>query len=224
MRTKLFIGAILTTAALSLGAAKQTSPTISGDYLEARSCDVYTGSCFANAEMGLTGKEAIMVWKVRQGTWRGTALDGLSVIAVIRTDDTLGDLRYQPRTGKAVLIIDANADAQQTAALTDLAKTKGGRLISEVAEIKTSTIEMTIGGCAKAGCSSVKASNLVNIATRCFGDKDHVCGNEETFYPPLTEAVAHPVFAELSSYQGTGLGVTWESVGKRSAFLGTFSL
>ena len=37
---------------------------ISGEYLEARSCDVWTGPCFANGEIGLSGKEAVLAWKV----------------------------------------------------------------------------------------------------------------------------------------------------------------
>src|SRR6185436_11614336 len=94
--------ALLTLAAASSFAGGAT-PAISGDYLEVRSCDVYTGPCFANSEMGLTGKEGIMVWSVRDGNWKGTSLEGLSVIAVVRTDGTLGDLHYQPRSGKAVL-------------------------------------------------------------------------------------------------------------------------
>src|SRR5713226_9930554 len=98
--------AILMVAMVSAQAAKPSVPAISGDYLEVRSCDVYTGPCFANAEMGLTGKEGILVWAVREGTWKGIRLDGLSVIAVVRTDGTLGDLRYEPRSGKAVLIVD----------------------------------------------------------------------------------------------------------------------
>lgn len=224
MKKNLLIVTTFAAAALSAFAGNQASPAISGDYLEVRSCDVYTGPCFANAEMGLTGKEGMLVWKVRQGLWRGTSLDGLSVIAVIQTDDTLGDMRYQPRIGKAVLIVDAKADAQQKVALADLAKTMAGKLISKVSEVKSSAIEMNVGGCAHSGCASVKASNLVNIATRCFGDKDHVCGNEETFYPPLVDATAIPAFTEVAAYHGTGLGLTWESVGKRSAFLGTFSL
>ena len=48
--------------------------TITGDYLEVRSCDVYTGPCFANSEMGLTGKEGILLWSVREGAWKGTEL------------------------------------------------------------------------------------------------------------------------------------------------------
>ena len=91
--------------------------TVSGDYLEVRTCDVYTGSCFANSEMGLTGKEAILLWSVREGKWNNTALDGLKVIAVVKTDQTMGDQRYQPRSGKAVLVVDAKANSEQREAL-----------------------------------------------------------------------------------------------------------
>ena len=38
---------------------------------------MWTGPCFANAEMGLAGKEAVMAWKVDQGSWNDVKLDGL---------------------------------------------------------------------------------------------------------------------------------------------------
>ena len=91
------------TAATSFGVSQ---PAIKGDYLEVRSCDIYTGPCFANAEMGTAGKEAMLVWSVKEGSWQGTSLDGLSVIAVVRTDATLGNVKYEPRSGKAVIIVD----------------------------------------------------------------------------------------------------------------------
>src|SRR5437899_535961 len=56
--------------------AGNQTPAISGDYLEVRSCDVYTGPCFANAEMNLTGKEGMLLWSVREGRWKGTKVDG----------------------------------------------------------------------------------------------------------------------------------------------------
>ena len=112
MKMKLSL-AFFSLAALAAFAGKSSEPTISGDYLEVRSCDVYTGPCFANAEMNVTGKEGIMVWSVREGNWQGTSLSGLSVIAVVCTDGTLGDVRYQPRAGRAVLIVDENANAAQ---------------------------------------------------------------------------------------------------------------
>src|SRR2546425_152785 len=142
MRMKMKLGvATLMVAAASILTAKQTAPAISGDYLEARSCDVYTGPCFANAEMGLSGKEGILVWSVRQGAWNGVPLDGLNVIAVVRADGTLGDLRYQPRRGKAVLVVDRMATAKQQAALIDLARSLAGGLILEVSEVKAASME-----------------------------------------------------------------------------------
>jgi len=216
--------AVVVLAAATAFAGKQSTPTISGDYLEVRSCDVYTGPCFANAEMGLTGKEGMLVWSVREGSWNGVKLDGLNVIAVVRTDGTLGDLRYQPRSGKAVLLVDMLATPKQREALVDLARSLAGGLINEVAEVKTASMEVAIGTCGNKGCASVKAGKLVQITTRCLGSKDHLCGNEETFYPPLTEVTgAYPVVTELASFDGTGLDLTWALVEKRSAFMGHFA-
>src|SRR5438034_2493046 len=112
MKMKLSL-AILALVALTGFASTQSAPTISGDYLEVRSCDVYTGPCFANAEMNLTGKEGMLLWSVREGSWNGVNLTGLNVMAVVRTDGTLGDLKYEPRSGEAVLIVDAKADGKQ---------------------------------------------------------------------------------------------------------------
>lgn len=225
MKAKYFLLVLfLTLTAGSILAARKSGPAISGGYLEVRSCDVYTGSCIANSEMGLAGKESIMVWTIREGAWKGLKLNGLSVIAVVRADGTLGDLRYQPRSGKAVLIVDAKANPEQREALADLACSMAGQLIGEVVNVVTSKMEVALGTCSKAGCASVKAGNLVEISTRCLGGKDHLCGNEETFYPPLTEVTdACPAFTELAAFHGNGLDVRWEAVGQRSAFLAAFS-
>ena len=40
-------------------AAPLHASTITGKYVEARTCDVWTGPCFANAEFDLTGKNAV---------------------------------------------------------------------------------------------------------------------------------------------------------------------
>jgi hypothetical protein len=214
--------AVLTAAAVVLP-AKPLPQGISGDYLEVRSCDVYTGSCFANAEMGLTGKEGILVWAIREGSWNGINLAGLNVIAVVRSDGTLGDLRYEPRSGKTVLIVDAKANSEQREALKDMACSLAGKLIKEVVDTKTSAMQISFATCNKAGCASVKAGNLVAISTRCLGGKDHLCGNEQVYYPPLTEVQgAYPAFTELAAYKGNGLNLTWESTGQRSAFLASF--
>ena len=70
----------------------------------------------------------------------------------------------------------------------------------------------------------LKAGNLAGIETRSIRPKDHLCGNEETFYQPLA-AMTHamPAVAELDQYNGPGLGVSWTVSGKRSAFVGSFA-
>ena len=215
---------ILALSTVASFAGNQT-PAISGDYLEVRSCDVYTGPCFANAEMNLTGKEGMLLWSVREGTWKGTKLDGLRVMAVVHTDATLGDINFQPRPGNAVLIVDSKANAKQKDALADFARTMGDKVISKVVAVRSAPIEARLGKCTAGGCASVKAGNLVEISTSCLGAKHDVCGNEDTYYPPLSKVEgAYPVFTDVATFNGEGLDVTWQISGKRSAFLASFAM
>ena len=73
---------------------------IKGDYIEARSADVYTGPCFANGEVGLVGNEAILAWKITRGDWKGTSLNGLGVVAVVKAHATLGDPYHSSLPGR----------------------------------------------------------------------------------------------------------------------------
>lgn len=222
MKTALTISVLALAAATAV--AGNITPTISGDYLEVRSCDVYTGSCFANSEMNLAGREGMMLWTVREGAWNGTRLNGLAVMAVIKADGTLGNLKYQPRSGKAVLIVDAKADAKQKDALADFARAMAGKLIAKVVSVDSAPIEARLATCSKLGCASVKAGDLVEISTSCLGSKHDICGNEETFYPPLAQVKgAYPVFTDVATFNGRGLNCTWQIAGKRSAFLASFS-
>src|SRR5437868_4059344 len=93
---------------------------ITGQYVEARTCDVWTAPCFANADVNLTGKHAVLAWKVDKGQLGDVNLDGLSIVAVVAASDTLGLEQTGP--AKAVLIVDAKANASQRAALQRLAQ------------------------------------------------------------------------------------------------------
>ena len=92
---------------------------ITGQYLEARTCDIWTGPCFANAEMYQNGNHAVIGWKIEKGTFSDVNLDGLSIVAVISATDTLGLDQTGP--AKAVLIVDKKADESQKEALVKLA-------------------------------------------------------------------------------------------------------
>ena len=90
---------------------------IRGDYVEARSADVYTGPCFANGEANQAGDLAVFGWSIGKGAWRGVSLDGLSVVGVVRASNTLGNVTDTPYPVKAVLIVDSRANARQALAL-----------------------------------------------------------------------------------------------------------
>jgi len=196
---------------------------IRGDYLETRSADVYTGQCFANGEVNLVGNEAILAWHIRSGGWDGVSLEGLKVAAAVRANGTLGDPYESPYPAKAVLLVDDQASAQQQAALAHFAQRMGGELLKNVAEVIPTQMELVVNP-EHHGGALLRAGRFAMIQTRGIGDQDHLCGNEVTFYPPLTETVhSMPAVALTDSYSGPGLGVTWDLHGKRSAFVGTFA-
>jgi len=77
---------------------------------------------------------------------------------------------------------------------------------------------------AQHGYTTVQAGNVVRLATRTLQSTDTICHNEEVYYPPLASHLEHsmPVVAQVSSYSGNQLGVTWNDSGRRSSFVGTF--
>jgi hypothetical protein len=203
--------------------AAASAQQIRGEYLETRSADVYTGQCFANGEVNLAGNEAILAWHVQSGTWDGVSLEGLSIAAAVRANGTLGDPYENPYPAKSVLLVDDQATPQQSAALINFVKHMGGELLNNVVQIMPVPMELAVSQ-EHHGSALFRAGQFATIQTRSLGEKDHLCGNEETYYPPLTQ-LAHsmPAVAVTDAYIGPGLGVPWDLHGKRSAFVGSFA-
>jgi len=198
---------------------------ISGDYIETRSADVWTGPCVANGEMNLAGDQAILAWRVSKGVWKGVSLDGLSVVAVVKASATLGDQFNNPLPAKAVLIVDEKACDDQQKALVEFAQSMSGDLLKNVVKLEVAPIKVEISGeGGHFGNTSVQAGNFAGIKTRAINPKDHLCGNEDIFYQPLAEMThSMPAVADLDQFVGDGLNVSWTVHGKRSAFVGTFA-
>jgi hypothetical protein len=199
------------------------SATVRGQYVEARTCDVFTGSCFANADTGLTGKNAALAWKVERGTVAGTKLDGLGVVAVVSVSETLGLKQTSP--GRAVVIVDAKATTAQRDALVKFVKAQAGGLVGEVVAVRSAPIDLTICHCDGEGCATLTAGP-VKVSTRCIdADHDKACGNETTLYPPLAKGVAAKAAVAVEhSFTGKDLNETWNDGGRRGAFVGTFAV
>ena len=199
------------------------SPAVRGMYVEARNCDVWTGPCFANADFNLTGKNAVMAWRVESGSVDGVKLDGLGIVAVVVGHNTLGLDQNGP--AKAVLIVDKRANAEQKAALVAMAKRQAKALLANVSAVQSGAIKLETCECKNNACAILDAG-VARIKTRCIdGDHDKVCGNETAFYPPLANGVrVVPAAAEEHVFRGTGLGMTWSDSDRRGAYVGTFAI
>ncbi|MFO0970368.1 MAG: DUF1326 domain-containing protein [Gemmataceae bacterium] len=213
---------LLALAALLLASVASASE-IRGSYVEARTCDVWTGPCFANADFNLGGKNAVMAWNVDKGSIDGVSLDGLSVVAVISAANTLGLEQNAP--GKAVLIVDQRATSQQRAALVALVKKQAGDLVKNIVATHAAKVQMTTCPCKENGCVELDAG-VAKIKTRCISkEHDKACGNESAFYPPLARGViARPAAAVEHLYRGAGLDGTYSDYDRRGAYVGTFSI
>jgi len=226
MKSRIAILSLLIAALVvlpSYARAAQVSGHVNGEYIESRTADVYTGPCFANAEVNLAGHEAVLAWHIENGAWGNVDLDGLTVVAVVRASGTIGDVYENPLPAKAVMIVDQRASAEQRAALINFAQAQGGALLADVVAVQSAPMRFEVDS-ARHGYASLEAGNLVRISTRALTDNDEICHNEAVFYDPLAAHLTHamPAVATQASYSGNHLGVTWNESNRRSAFVGTF--
>ena len=209
---------------LALALATPAMAQISGNYVEFRTADVYTGPCFANAEVNLAGQEAVLGWQIDSGSWQGVNLDGLSVVAVVRASATLGDPFANPLPAKTVFIVDERAGQSQRAALIGFAQAQTAGLLDDVIAVEASPIQFAVDH-SRHGYVMLEAGHVAKISTRAINDSDAFCHNEEVYYPPLAAHLNHamPAVVTNGSYSGNHLNATWHDSGRRSAFVGTFS-
>ncbi len=198
-----------------------------GQYVEARTADVYTGPCFANSEIGLAGDLAVMGWKIEKGQFDGVQLDGLSVMGVIHAEGTLGDYARPEMPAKAVLIIDESANAEQRLALKGFAQKMGGGLLSDVVRVEYRAIGFNIADNASGHSTAavMTGGELAKVETRPLSERDQICHNEAVWYQPLTKLThAMPAYTMTNGYSGQGLGTNWKYSGNRGSFVGAFQL
>src|SRR5262245_23111817 len=161
MSSKMIWSLVLAAVAVPAAAAD----SVTGTYLESRTCQVYTGPCFANAETALGGREAMMAWNIESGKQDNVDLAGLSVVMVVRGNDTLG---YQgvedPKELKSAILVDSKATSEQQAALVSFVKQHTGRAGREVVRVDAVPITMSLDSVELKG--NLKAGELVKLTTR----------------------------------------------------------
>jgi len=210
-------------ALVALAAPAVAADAVTGTYLESRTCQVYTGPCFANSETAMAGREAVMAWNIESGTKDNVDLSGLSVVMVVRGNDTLG---YQgvddPTQLKSAVIVDAKANCEQRDALVSFVKEHTGRAGKEIVRVESAPIEMSLDSVELSG--KLKAGDAVTMTTRKAKPGDCICSNEVQFYPPLAKVNRFAAGVAIEAeYKGKGLGATWSTPESRSAYMGEFN-
>jgi len=222
-RTLSVMVAACVVSTLAFAGTSKKDPLV-GKYMEARTCDVFTAACFANSEVNMNGKEAILAWQITHGRQHGVELDGLTVVAIVRASSTLGDTAANPLPARSIIYVDERADAAQQKALVSLAQEMGGDLISDIVRVEAVPISMQTASCTEDTCGSLKVADFVALEVRSLHDSDKKCGNDEAFYPPLTK-VSNPMahFTKYEKFNAKGLGITWDDSGRRGAYVASFS-
>jgi hypothetical protein len=213
---------LLSLALVAVAIPAAAADQISGTYLESRTCQVYTGPCFANAETALAGRDAVMAWNIEAGKKNNVDLKGLSVVMVVTGNDTLG---YQgvedPTQLKSAIIVDSKASAEQRDALISFVKEHTGRAGKEVVRVDAVPISMSLDTAELKG--NLQAGELVKLSTRKAKPGDCICSNEVAFYPPLAQVERFvPGVSIEAEYKGRGLGTTWSTPDSRSSYMGEF--
>jgi hypothetical protein len=213
------MAALLVTSAASAGDRGH----VVGEYVEARTAEVFAGGCIMNSEAETAGREAVLAWRITRGTYNGVALDGLSMAAAVAGDRNLGMREMggeAPDVVRAILTVDERATAAQREAMVQLARELAGGLITEVVRVESAPVRFET----TATHIQVRASDALTLSVNKEMTHDSSCGAMQWFKPFSLQLTSSSMgTTEAHAFSGAGLGSKWSAPHKRSAFWGTFS-
>ena len=193
-----------------------------GEYVEARTAEVFAGGCIMNSEAETAGRQAVMAWRITKGSLNGVSLDGLIVAAAVAADRNLGMREMggeAPLDVRAVVTVDARATAAQRDALVQLARELSAGLITEVVRVDAAPIRFT----STSKHIEVSTPDALTLTVNKEMQHDPSCGAMQWFKPFSQLTSSAMGTADAHAYSGTGLGAKWSAPHKRSAFWGTFA-
>jgi hypothetical protein len=194
--------------------------TVSGTYVEARTAEVFTGGCIMNSEAETMGRQAVLAWKVGRGSFNGTTLDGLSVVAALAGDRNLGmpEMGGESPEVRSAVFVDHRANPAQRLALVAMVHELSHGLVGTIVQVAPAPIEFADHGSEIA----VSAPN-VTLEVNKHMTHDPTCGAQQWFHPLAAVSEATIGVADQHLFTGSALGEKWSDPNKRSAFFWTFT-
>jgi hypothetical protein len=215
----IFFAALIASVPAAVAARGATS--ITGDYVEARTAEVFAGGCIMGSEGEAAGREAILAWRVGHGQVDGVSLDGLSIVAIVAADMNLGTHALggaAPTTIKAAILVDERATPAQRDALVTLARTLSP-VVHDVIDVKAVPISFR----RDAESLTVTAGEAsLDVGTKV--DHSPTCGALQWFDPLAKTTQSALGMTRSEAWSGSSLGTQWSMGDKRASFYGAFEL
>ena len=196
---------------------------IEGDFMETCNCDFLCPCITTNLTATPTEGDckAAIAMKITKGQKDGVSLDGLSFIVLLHAPGAMSDGNI-----KLGLIVDENANDEQTAAIGDIATGAAGGpmealgpLVGEVAGVEKRPISFVSDG----DKFAVKAGELVEQEVEAVNSALPNGG------PIMIDNVPHPVTSTLALARATkssfdAFGIQWDdATGSRNGHFAPFA-
>jgi len=208
--------------ALSAGLNAAADEAVIGDYVEARTAEVYTGGCIMGSEGEVAGREAMMAWRVRKGSFKGVSLDGLSVVALVAGNVNLGTHELggiAPTSIKSMLMVDGRATPAQQDALAEMARSLAPDLVRGIITTTATPITFETNG------DDVRvAAGAANVDINTNVEHSPTCASAQWFEPLARVDDPKIGLTRRFEWSGDGLGARWTLLDRKSSFVGSFSV
>jgi hypothetical protein len=224
MTRAMMVAAVLGLVAAPAGAAGPgDKASVTGEYVEARTAEVFTGGCIMGSEAETVGRQAVLAWKVDRGSFNGVPLDGLSVVAAVAGDRNLGiqEIGGGKAATRSAVFVDSRASATQQIALVAMASELSRGLVGNIVGVTPTAIDFTDRG--KAIHVAAGSSREIALDVNKNMTHDPTCGAMQWFHPLAAVDQATIGVAEQNAFTGSALGTKWSDPNRRSAFFGKFA-
>jgi len=188
---------------VSVRISGQSNSIIAGEYVEARSGEVYTCGCLYSSEQVTAGREAILAWDIREGEYRGIQLAGLKAAAVIVAKGNVGLAAMDRRS---VVYVNTGTTPGQQEAVLELLSHNYGKVLGEIMAVHTARVSFEKDN----GETEVRIGDFAVVLLRAAQLPADAHPGSALWYGPLIP-VETPVLATTLYYRfwGPDFGRQW---------------
>jgi hypothetical protein len=191
--------------------------SVRGDYVEVRTASVFAGACHYNGELTTAGRDALMAWNVKSGSWQGVDLTGVRAVVMVTASENLAD---KNAARQSEIVIGEGASDAQSRAMLDGLKTRYAAVLGKIVSVRRGPLSFDH----QSKAYSVAADKFASITIESMPD-DLCCKMPQLiWYSPLVSLENRKVgFTTKALFAGGNVGEPWQRSGENSAFFGSFA-